>query len=180
MSTLTVTKRPDRTFDIFAGSKLVGTSVERPRLRKYLGRYCVLNDAVSDDVLLELAERGKTRSTAVREIRADIKVEPLLPTKRGTSKKSWAPIFFFPVVPPSKRVRCRRGPSSRDDGPQASRTPDHRVAAFGWSRLARILRRRIDPARGPRPCRQRPSATAELLDDAIMRDGLPQHRAEVL
>lgn len=60
MSTLTVTKRPDRTFDIFVGNKLVSTSVERPRLRNYLGRYCVLNDAVFDDVLLELAERGKT------------------------------------------------------------------------------------------------------------------------
>ena len=60
MSTLTVAKRPDRTFHIFVGSKLVSTSVERPHLRKYLDRYCVLNDAIFDDVLLELAERGRT------------------------------------------------------------------------------------------------------------------------
>ena len=60
MSTMTVAKRPDRTFNIFVGSKLVSTSVEWPHLRRYLDRYCVLNDVVFHDVLFELAQRGRT------------------------------------------------------------------------------------------------------------------------
>jgi hypothetical protein len=58
MTTVTVAKRPDGSYNILVGRKLQHESVERRDLEKFLSRY--MGKDLCDDLMRQLANQGTT------------------------------------------------------------------------------------------------------------------------